>query len=249
MRRFILLILMVFLMTIAQNCLAATYGRLLCGQSWISCIKIKSGQSWQKLWPNPYQRDLVKRINRMNTELSPGMLIAVPTDLNMDPLQVSPLAIQIRPLGAKTIIVALSALAWGAYSPEGQLVKWGPLSGGKDFCPDVNRRCRSKLGIHTVYEKRGAGCISTKFPVGEGGAPMPYCMFYYGGYALHGSPAVPGYHASHGCVRLFIEDARWLNQDFIDDDKNVRVIVLPYGISPGQSSLDIDEGEDDTEEL
>lgn len=251
MRQAILLILMVLMVLINQAAFAASYGRSLCGQSWISCIKIKSGQSWQSLWPNPYQRDLVKRINRMNTELSPGMLIAVPNDLNLDPLQVAPLETQIRPLGTKTIIVALSALAWGAYSSEGQLIKWGPLSGGKDYCPDVNRGCRSKIGAHAVYEKRGAGCISTKFPVGEGGAPMPYCMFYYGGYALHGSPAVPGYHASHGCIRLFIEDARWLNQEFIDKETDTRVIVLPYGASPGQSHLDfnIDENSDDMEEL
>ena len=26
--------------------------------------------------------------------------------------------------------------------------------------------------------------------------------YFTGGYALHGSPSVPGYPASHGCVRL-----------------------------------------------
>ena len=46
--------------------------------------------------------------------------------------------------------------------------------------------------------------------IGKGGAKMPYCMFYDGGYAIHGSYEVQGYHASHGCVRTYIEDARWL---------------------------------------
>jgi len=32
-------------------------------------------------------------------------------------------------------------------------------------------------------------------------------MFFHGGFALHGSPSVPGYNASHGCVRLFDDDA------------------------------------------
>ncbi len=45
---------------------------------------------------------------------------------------------------------------------------------------------------------------------------MPYCMHFFMGYALHGSDQVPGYAASHGCVRMFIEDARWLNEEFID---------------------------------
>lgn len=35
-------------------------------------------------------------------------------------------------------------------------------------------------------------------------APMPYAVFYYGGYAIHGTNAVSrlGTPASHGCVRL-----------------------------------------------
>ncbi|MEQ1950515.1 L,D-transpeptidase [Mesorhizobium sp. CN2-181] len=35
-------------------------------------------------------------------------------------------------------------------------------------------------------------------------APMPYSVFYYGGYAVHGTGAVKslGRPASHGCVRL-----------------------------------------------
>lgn len=35
-------------------------------------------------------------------------------------------------------------------------------------------------------------------------SPMPYSVFYYGGYAIHGTSAVKqlGRPASHGCVRL-----------------------------------------------
>ena len=61
-----------------------------------------------------------------------------------------------------------------------------------------------------VFHKKGANCISKKYPVGEGGAPMPFCMFFYGGYAMHAS-FLPGYHASHGCIRMFYEDAKiWI---------------------------------------
>lgn len=34
--------------------------------------------------------------------------------------------------------------------------------------------------------------------------------YFSGGYALHGSPSVPGYPASHGCVRLTFWDSDWL---------------------------------------
>ena len=57
---------------------------------------------------------------------------------------------------------------------------------------------------------------------------MPFCMHFYRGYAFHGATAVPGYRASHGCIRLFIEDARWLNNEFIDvGAKGTRVIIGP----------------------
>jgi lipoprotein-anchoring transpeptidase ErfK/SrfK len=51
-------------------------------------------------------------------------------------------------------------------------------------------------------------------------------MFFHGGYALHGSNDVPGYNASHGCVRLVTEDAKWLNTQFVN--VGTRVIIKPY---------------------
>jgi hypothetical protein len=35
-------------------------------------------------------------------------------------------------------------------------------------------------------------------------------MYFYGGWAVHGSPSVPAYPASHGCVRLSNDDMDWL---------------------------------------
>ncbi len=206
----------------------AGYGKKFCHVDWAHCIIIKKGQSWQSLFPDPYERDLVKRLNRMNTRIWAGMTIAVPNDLSLSPEQISPFVSKIASDGLKTIIFSYDANAWGAYDQNGRLVRWGPASGGRGYCSDIDSRCRTPAGTYTIYEKQGPDCISTKFPVGEGGAPMPYCMFFNGGYALHGSFDVPGYHASHGCVRLFIEDARWLNEEFTPGG-TTRVIVLPEG--------------------
>lgn len=112
------------------------------------------------------------------------------------------------------IKVDLRKLAWAAYDSQGYLVRWGPASGGKKYCPDIRRSCRTVTGTYTIYRKQGPGCRSSRFPVGRGGAPMPYCMHFHGGYAMHGGN-VPGYNASHGCVRLHYEDAQWLNQNFV----------------------------------
>jgi N-acetylmuramoyl-L-alanine amidase len=35
--------------------------------------------------------------------------------------------------------------------------------------------------------------------------------YFYGGYAVHGSLSVPSYPASHGCIRVSIADAEWLD--------------------------------------
>jgi hypothetical protein len=113
------------------------------------------------------------------------------------------------------INVNLAHGTWGAYDAEGKLVHSGHVSGGKSFCPDINKKCKTVTGTYTIYTKKGADCKSKIFPVGKGGAPMPYCMFFQGGFALHGSNAVPNYNASHGCVRMSPADAKWLNQNFV----------------------------------
>lgn len=43
-------------------------------------------------------------------------------------------------------------------------------------------------------------------------SPMPYSIFFYGGYAIHGTDAVKylGRPASHGCIRLHPSNARTL---------------------------------------
>jgi hypothetical protein len=112
------------------------------------------------------------------------------------------------------VIVDLNKLAWGAYNAQGQLVKWGNASGGKGFCEDIGKGCKTITGTFTFYRKQGSGCKSNLFPVGKGGAPMPYCMHFSGGYALHGGN-VPDFNASHGCIRVPTREAQWLNQNFV----------------------------------
>jgi L,D-transpeptidase ErfK/SrfK len=221
-----LIALLIAVLTLIPASAFARYGERLCGSQYFYCIKIHGGQSWYSLWPNARQRDVVQRLNRMNTPLRPGMVISVPKNINgVDSSDIAPFASHISAPGRRTVIVSTGALAWGAYDENGRLINWGPASGGKSWCADVKRGCRTPKGSFIVYEKRGPGCFSTKFPVGKGGAPMPYCMFFRGGFALHGSPQVPGYNASHGCVRLFVDDARWLNQEFVRSG-GTRVIVV-----------------------
>jgi len=164
------------------------------------------------------------RINRMNTGLYRGLTIAIPVSNKTDKMAHAPFPDQIDPPGKKTILISKSKLAFGAYSASGILENWGPISSGKGYCPDVHRRCGTPNGTYKIYTKQGAGCKSNKFPIGRGGAPMPYCMFFYHGFAMHGSPTVPGYNASHGCVRMYTSDAKWLNKEF-SDGQSVAVVI------------------------
>lgn len=128
--------------------------------------------------------------------------------------------------GSPTFVFDPRRLAWGAYNAAGELIRHGRASGGKGYCADVRRSCRTPRGHFRVHAKRGANCRSSKYPLGRGGAPMPHCMFFHRGYAIHGSPNVPDYNASHGCIRVRPPAAKWLHQNFIRH--GTRVIVRPY---------------------
>lgn len=64
----------------------------------------------------------------------------------------------------------------------------------------------TRVGTHQVYN-RDIDHVSGLFD-----APMPYAQFFDGGQALHGSAFMidPFVDHSHGCINMYIEDARQL---------------------------------------
>ena len=217
----------------------AEYGSGYCNDPGFYCITAQKGDTWRGFFPDDVKRDFVRRLNRTNSYMRQGQRIAVPVDFETVTLMdFAPFPSKIASSGANRIVIDQAELAWGGYDREGNLIKWGPISGGKDYCKDVKRACNTRPGHFVVYYKKGSRCVSKKFPIGKGGAKMPYCMFYDGGYAIHGSYKVPGYHDSHGCVRTFVDDARWLNREFVRIGET-RVIIdhdLPLGNDDEESS-------------
>ena len=129
--------------------------------------------------------------------------------------------------GRKVFIFDPNATAWAAYDRDGNRVQTGSASGGSDFCEDIGRPCHTVTGTYHVYSKKGPDCTSSLYPVETGGgARMPYCMHFNGGYSIHAAYDVPNYNASHGCIRVLPAAAKWLNQDFVD--VGTTVIVKPY---------------------
>lgn len=127
-----------------------------------------------------------------------------------------------------TIVVDPRVHTWGAYNSNGQLVKAGLASAGRDWCPDTGKPCRTHSGTYRIHSLGGPECVSHIFPIGIGGSPMPYCMFFSGGQALHGVPPseIGEGNFSHGCVRLNVSDAEWIRFDFAG--VGTKVIVRPY---------------------
>lgn len=127
---------------------------------------------------------------------------------------------------ANTFVYNPKTLVWKAINDSGKVVRTGKGSGGSSYCPDIHRGCRTPSGVYSVISKGGPGCRSSRYPVGRGGAPMPYCMFFSRYYAIHGSYEVPNRNASHGCVRVHPGDARWLSNNFVRI--GTKVVIQSY---------------------
>jgi hypothetical protein len=229
---------LISLLMACLTCEASPYfGSSLCAYAQqYECIKIQHGQSWENLFPNEQQRDLVQRLNRTYNSLWVGKEIAVPRHLAEATMySISPFPTQINDK-EKQIVVDQDKLAWAAYQ-DGQLVKWGPIASGRDKCSDSANSCHTMTGIFHFFSKENQHCRSAIYPIGKGGAKMPWCMYFHKGFALHGSDDMPGYRASHGCVRMFIQDAKWLNEDFVNtsnDEKNLmgtKVTIRPVNMN------------------
>jgi hypothetical protein len=134
---------------------------------------------------------------------------------------------QIKKQKQKLFVFDPKSYSWAAYDTDGHRVMTGSASGGSDICEDDDKQCRTVTGTFKVYTKRGPECRSGEYPVEtEGGAKMPYCMYFYRGFTIHAAYQVPHYNSSHGCIRVFPSAAKWLNEEFMT--LGTRVVVLSY---------------------
>lgn len=130
--------------------------------------------------------------------------------------------------GEKVVIVSPRVHAWAAYGPDGNQVKGGLATAGSNWCSDLGRPCHTRPGTYRILSLGSGGCKSHIFPMPRGGAPMPYCMYFNHGQALHGSPegeVVDG-NISHGCVRMHVQDAEWLRFNFVN--VGTKVVIESY---------------------
>lgn len=128
--------------------------------------------------------------------------------------------------GERTVLIDPNVHAWGAYDSSGKLVRAGLATAGGYYCSDIKRGCKTSAGSFRINSLGASSCKSSKYPRPNGGAPMPYCMFFNGHQGLHGSQYVMEGNASHGCVRMRVDDAEWLRFNFAKI--GTKVVVRPY---------------------
>ncbi len=229
MKRLILVFVLVLLSRVgfAADSNFELYGLSLCNDPQYKCISVHPKAKWERMFPNPTARELVQRLNRFDGDLKYRSWLVVPKNLrNMTYMDVAPMPRKINPPGEKFLYVDLKDSAFGAYDAAGNLVQWGPASGGKTICDGhKTKECLTDSGLFRIYRKQGADCTSSTYP-GDDGKPakMPFCMFFFQGEAIHGSPMYGFTDSSHGCVRVFTKDAQWLNQNFVQ--LGTKVLIL-----------------------
>jgi hypothetical protein len=194
----------------------------------------------------PAQIDILEMVNRRDRlhfprvdPPAPGLL--VPITWSDDPLTYSPFP-RTWP-GAesypKAIVVHQAMQAFGAYE-NGQLVRWGPVSTGRKETPTPEG------AFNLTWRAR-----SRRSTDNEDWLLEWYFNFVNArGVSFHLFD-LPGYPASHACVRMLLRDAQWLygwgEQWSLDDSRRVvtkpgtPVLILgtyPFGAPPAWLSLD-----------
>src|SRR3990167_10676280 len=106
-----------------------------CDSEMYTCMRVKRNQSWESLCPDEREREIVMRVNHRNSQLWTGLKIKIPNNLETaDLLDFSPFPLQIEPPEEKLVVFDPKLHAWGAYEADGALVRWGPATGGKNWC-------------------------------------------------------------------------------------------------------------------
>jgi hypothetical protein len=158
----------------------------------------KGLDSLQVLWGQDMITTILKlnrkdarHINRHDTLVVPDTLLAW--------MAYSPFPDQIPELDQvpKFILVNQFIQAIAAYE-RGTLVYWGPTSTGKKSTPTDNGL------VHTNWRSRKRNSTID----GDWVMEWYWNLANFSGVSMH-EYELPGYPASHACVRLYVDDAKW----------------------------------------
>ena len=150
---------------------------------------------------NERERYAILALNRLDSKNKWNSdTLVVPTKIDTTLMSYSPFPMQLDVLSDVKKFVAFSyeIQAYGVYS-NGVLVKWGPTSMGK-------KSSQTTRGLTFVNWKKKLAISTVK---SEWKLPYNVNIHNIGGIGWH-QYDLPGYPASHSCLRLLMNDAKWL---------------------------------------
>lgn len=126
--------------------------------------------------------------------------LVVPAKVDTTLMEYAPFPMQLDVLSPvkKFVVFSYPIQAYGVYS-NGSLVKWGPTSMGK-------KSAKTKTGLTFANWKKqlAISTVSSEWKL-----PYNFNIFNLDGIGWH-QYDLPGYPASHSCLRLLMNDAKWL---------------------------------------
>ena len=144
---------------------------------------------------------IIYALNRLEAvRVSGGTVLLIPDSLSTDLNFYSPFPKQLEILDSipKTVLIAQRIQAFGLYE-HGNLIKWGPVSSGKQSTPTPN-------GLHygNYKAQRKVSTVNSSWIL-----PYYFNFMNFEGVGVH-QYLLPGFPASHACVRLDMEDAKYI---------------------------------------
>jgi lipoprotein-anchoring transpeptidase ErfK/SrfK len=147
------------------------------------------------------ERYAILALNRLDSKNKYNAdTLVVPKTIDTSLMEYSPFPKQIDVLSGvnKFVVFSYPIQAYAVYS-NGTLAKWGPTSMGKKASP-------TKTGLTYANWKKELSISSVK---SEWKLPYNFNIFNRDGIGWH-EYDLPGYPASHSCLRLLKDDAIWL---------------------------------------
>lgn len=138
-------------------------------------------------------------LNRIDREyLRKGTTLVIPSIYDWQALSPFPERLAILSDTPKLLLFSARVQAFGVYH-YGQLLRWGPISSGKRSTPTP-----AKLYFTTWKSTKIRSTVDPSWIL-----PWTFNLDNFLGINMH-QYELPGYPASHACIRLRIEDATWL---------------------------------------
>lgn len=164
---------------------------------------LKTAQQLDSLLNNYSETELknILALNRMDrNRLRPGKKIVIPecSSANFQDFSPFPENLNFMKCLPKTVLISQRIQAFALYE-NGELVKWGPVSTGKS-----STRTPNGLNYGNYKAKRKVSTVDDSWIL-----PYYFNFMNFEGIGTH-QYALPGYPASHGCVRMYMEDAEYI---------------------------------------